>query len=150
MGKGYTSAFLVLKPCSLVGLCRCSSQIRNITEKKNYSAINQKITTYSLKQVVLGRLILPTVRIIKLTGCINFSNLFWNENLRVSDSSSVNHQEFFTVHTQMVYVIQLASRIRTFHPDPARKLSANLFDIHHCCVYSEKHLMMNRGTVRNM
>ena len=36
----------------------------------------------------------------------------------------------------MVYVIQLTSRIRTepqFCPDPARKLSANLCDIYHCC-----------------
>ena len=24
------------------------------------------------------------------------------------------------------------------HPDPVRKLSANLYDIYHCCVYSEK------------
>jgi len=32
----------------------------------------------------------------------------------------------------------------------ARKLSANLYDIPHCCVYSEKLLMMDRGTVRNM
>ena len=24
------------------------------------------------------------------------------------------------------------------HPDPARKLSANLYDTHHCYVYSEK------------
>jgi len=30
---------------------------------------------------------------------------FWNGTLRVSDSSSVRHQEFFTVHTAMVYVI---------------------------------------------
>jgi hypothetical protein len=37
-----------------------------------------------------------------------------------------------------------------FHPDPASKLSANLYDINHCCVYSEKLLMMDRGTVRNM
>jgi len=54
----------------------------------------------------------------------------------------------------MVYVIQvcwqLASRIRTeFCPDPARKLSANLYDTYHCCVYSEKLLMMDRGTVRS-
>jgi len=57
----------------------------------------------------------------------------------------------FTVRTAMVYVIQLASRIRTeLRPDPARKLSANLYDIYHCCVYSEKLLMMDRGTVRNM
>jgi hypothetical protein len=34
------------------------------------------------------------------------------------------------------------------HPDPARKLSANLYDIYHCCVYSEKLLMMDRGTVQ--
>jgi hypothetical protein len=44
--------------------------------------------------------------IIKPTRCTNFSNLFWSETLRVSDSSSVHHQEFFTAHTAMVYVIQ--------------------------------------------
>ena len=43
------------------------------------------------------------------------------------DSSSIHHQEFFTVHTAAVYVIQLANRLRTFHPDPARKLYANLY-----------------------
>jgi len=50
-------------------------------------------------------------------------------------------RSFFTVHTTMVYVIHLASRIRTelqARPDPARKLSPNLYDIYHCCVYSEK------------
>ena len=46
----------------------------------------------------------------------------------------------------MVYVIQLASRIRTERPDPARKL----YDIYRCYVYREKLLMMDRGTVRNM
>jgi len=81
----------------------------------------------------------------------------WNETLHISESSSVHHQEFFIVHTAMVYAIQvcwqLASRIRMelqFHPDPARKLSANLYDIHDCRVYSEKLLMMDRGTARNM
>jgi len=39
---------------------------------------------------------------------------------------------------------------RNFRPDPARKLSANLYDIHHPCVYSEKLLMMDRGTAQNM
>ena len=34
--------------------------------------------------------------------------------------------------------------------DPARKLSVKLYDIYHYCVYSEKLLMMDRGTVRNM
>jgi hypothetical protein len=37
-----------------------------------------------------------------------------------------------------------------FRSDPVRKLSAKLYDIHHCCVYREKLLMMGRGTVRNM
>jgi len=37
-----------------------------------------------------------------------------------------------------------------FHPEPARKQSAKLYDIYHCCVYSEKLLMTDRGTVRNM
>jgi hypothetical protein len=50
------------------------------------------------------------------TRCTDFSNLFWKENLHVSDSFSVHHQEFFIVHTAMVYVIQgywqLASRVQ--------------------------------------
>jgi hypothetical protein len=53
---------------------------------------------------------------IKPTWCTDFSNLFWNETLHVSDSSSAHHQELFTVHSAMVYVIQvcrqLSSRIR--------------------------------------
>ena len=51
---------------------------------------------------------------------------FWNKILDVSDSSSVHQQEFFTVHT------------------------ANLYDIYNSCVHSEKLVMMDRGTVRNM
>jgi len=76
--------------------------------------------------------------IIKPTRCTNISHLFWNETLHVSGSSSVHHQEFFTVDGTKS------------HPDPARKLSANLYDIYQCCVYSEKLLMMDRGTARNM
>ena len=64
----------------------------------------------------------------------------------------------FSLYTQQWYMsyklpLQLASRIRTelqFRPDPTRKLSANLYDIYHCCVYSKKLMMMDRGTVRNM
>jgi len=29
-------------------------------------------------------------------------------------------------------------------------MSAHLYDIYHCCAYSKKLLMMDRGTVRNM
>jgi hypothetical protein len=45
--------------------------------------------------------------IIKPTSCTNFSNLFLNKTVNVSDSFSVHHQEFSTVHTAMVYVIQV-------------------------------------------
>ena len=36
------------------------------------------------------------------------------------------------------------------HPDPTHELSANLYDIYRCCAYSEKLLMVDRGTIRNM
>ena len=39
---------------------------------------------------------------------------YWNKTLHISESPSVHHQEFFTAHT------------------------VNLYDIYHCCVYSEK------------
>ena len=58
----------------------------------------------------------------------------------------------FPLYTQQYIQVccQLAIRIRIKLPDPVRKLSTNLYDIYHCCVYSEKLLMMDRGTVRNM
>jgi hypothetical protein len=59
---------------------------------------------------------------------------FWNEILHVSDSFSVHRQEFFTVHTAMVYVCYTGLLTAyeqnqggtQFHPDPARKLSAKI------------------------
>jgi hypothetical protein len=39
------------------------------------------------------------ILIIKRTRCTNFWNLFWNKTLHISDSSSVHHPEFSTVHT---------------------------------------------------
>jgi hypothetical protein len=94
--------------------------------------------------------IVTTFFIIKPTRCTNSWNLFWNDTLHVSDSSSVHHQELFTVYSGMVYVIQVCrqlsnSRIRMelqFHPDPAavRKLSTNQYDVYHCWVYINKSL----------
>jgi len=51
-------------------------------------------------------------------------------------------RSLFTVHSAMVYVIQVCRQLlnRTrmeLHPGPARKLSTNLYDIYHCWVYSE-------------
>ena len=34
------------------------------------------------------------------------------------------------------------NKFEKFRPDPARKLSPKVYDIYHCCVYSEKLLMM--------
>ena len=46
--------------------------------------------------------------IIELNRCPNFSKFyFWNEILHVLDSYSVHHQEFSTVHTAVVCVIQV-------------------------------------------
>ena len=48
-----------------------------------------------------------------------------------------------------VYVL-IIKRNRCTSLSIASKLSANLYDIYHCCVYSEKLLTVKRGTVRNM
>jgi len=47
------------------------------------------------------------ILIIKQPDALIFQIYFWNKILHVSDSSSVHHQEFFTVHAAMVYVIQV-------------------------------------------
>jgi len=49
--------------------------------------------------------------IIKPTRCTNFTNLFCHEILHVSDSLSVHHQEFFTVLSALVYVIQVCRQL---------------------------------------
>jgi hypothetical protein len=48
---------------------------------------------------------------IKPTRCTNFSIYFGNETLHVSDSSSVHHQELFTVHSAMMYVMQVCRQL---------------------------------------
>jgi len=58
--------------------------------------------------------------------------IFGIKLLHVLDSSSVHHQEFFTLHTELVYVIQvcwqLASRIRT-EPVPSWSCSQAVWRI---------------------
>jgi len=53
-------------------------------------------------------------------------------------------RNLFTVHSAMVYVIQVCRQLSTrtrmalqYHPGPTRKLSTNLYDIYQCRVYSE-------------
>ena len=56
-------------------------------------------------------------------------------------------RSLFTVHSAMVYVIQLSSRTRMelqFHPGPARKLSKNLYDIHtHTYIYTYTYIYIS-------
>jgi len=69
----------------------------------SYTAKKMTLINFNNREFYMNFMFL----IIKPTRCINFSNLFWKETIHVSDSSSVHHQEFFTVHTAMVYVIQV-------------------------------------------
>jgi hypothetical protein len=60
----------------------------------------------------------------------------------------------FSLYTQQYHtrtsLLTVSEQDQNGRPDPARKLSANLYDIYHCCMYNEKLLMTDRGTVRNM
>jgi len=48
-------------------------------------------------------------------------------------------KSFFLLYTQQRYMsYSFADSLQQFRPDPTRKLSANLCDIYHCCLYSEK------------
>ena len=47
----------------------------------------------------------------KTNRSTNFPNLFLLRNLHVAGSSSAHHQEFFTVHSALVYVIKLARHV---------------------------------------
>ena len=85
-----TSQFIVHRSCSPVGCC---SQIQSSSKIEFIKTFDVHVTVHRDK-----------FRIIKPTRCTKFSNLFWNETLHVSDSSSVHHQEYFTVHTAMAYV----------------------------------------------
>ena len=116
------------------------------------SLLHSPVTSSLLGPNILLNTIFSNTKLDALISQIHF----WNRTLHVSDCSSVHHQEFFTVHTAVVYVTQvcwqLASRIRTevFRPEPARICRQTCMTLYHCCVCSEKLLMMDRGTVRNM
>ena len=58
------------------------------------------------------------------------------KTLHVSGGSSTHHHELATVHSALAHVIQQACRIRMEHPDPARLLSSNLYNMCQCRMYS--------------
>jgi len=68
--------------------------------------------------------------IIKPNRCTNFSQIYyWNKTTHFRQFLCPSPGVFHCTHC---------------------KLSANLYDMYHCCVYSEKLLTMDRGTVGNM
>ena len=92
----------------------CSSTVQYSTVQYStvqYSTVQYSTVQYSthLHTKLLLQLYIQTtlktsqkILIIKPTRYTNFSTLFRNKTLHVSDSSSVHHQEFFIVHTAMV------------------------------------------------
>ena len=56
------------------------------------TSLSQHITEYFF--TFMWWCILTNLFVIKPTRCTNFTNLFCRENLHISDSSSVHHQEF--------------------------------------------------------
>jgi hypothetical protein len=57
----------------------------------------------------------------------------------------------FSLYTQQYCMsYRFADNLQAGANAPARKLSEYLYDIYHCCVHSEKLLLMDSGTVRNM
>jgi hypothetical protein len=88
---------------------------------------------------------------IKPTRCTNFSNLFleWKSTcfgqflcsssgvFRCTHSNDIRHTGLLTACEQE-HLLLLTSCLH------------NLYDVYHCCVYNEKLLMTERGTVRNM
>jgi len=108
-----------------------SKHHRKLFKKKNMSIIptlsNQSINwrqSYWDRKRINSAVLISSSRTQTLSTTYNKNKLdalisqiyFWNKTLHVSDNSSAHHQEFFTVHTALVYVIQvcwqLASRIR--------------------------------------
>jgi hypothetical protein len=77
----------------------------------------------------------------KPTRHSNFSDLFWKDTTCFGQFLCPSSRVFYCTHSNGICRTGLLT---------ACKLSANLYDIYHCCVYSEKLLMMDRGTVQNM
>ena len=102
--------------------------INNLGYKRNFTFMWPCIVTNSF--VIKNQLDAPILQIYFVM------KLYMFRTVRLSIIRGL-----FTVHSAMVYVIQvcrqLSSRTRIFHPGPARKLSTDLYDIYHCSGYSE-------------
>ena len=79
--------------------------------------------------------------------------MFWTVPLSIIRSFHCTHSSGIC-HTGLMTACEQdtppAAEPNQFRPDPARKLSANLYNIHECCVHIGRLLVMYRGTARNM
>jgi len=60
---------------------------------------------------------------------------FCNKILHVSDSSSVHHQEFFTVHTAMVSLLKFISGLKLLVSDCSSLHHQEIFTVHTAMFY---------------
>ena len=67
----------------------------------------------------------------------------------INTSSSLYTQQWYMPY-RFADSLPAGSGRNCFRPDPARKLSTNLYGINHCCVCREKLLMMESGTIQNI
>ena len=86
---------------------------------------NQWLRTYHYTVLLLVVTVILHFFVIKPTRCTNFTNLFCHETLHVSDSLSVQHQEF--IHCTLSNGI-CHTAFGQDHRGPAQKRSANLYD----------------------
>jgi hypothetical protein len=79
------------------------------------------------------------------------SQMYFGEKVYIFLTVPLSIIGSFSLYTQQCYMsYRFVDNLRAGAYAPARKLSANLYDMYHSCVYSEKLPIMDRGTVRNM
>jgi len=134
------------KVCSYTPRLRLSFHSKNMDKMTSWVCVYLQLSNFIFLSKNYYRFL-----ILKPTRCTNFSNLFLERKFTcfgqcLCPSSGVSH----CTHNNGICHKGLMTAFSGWNPDTARKLSANLYDIHHCCVYSEKFLMMEGGTARNM
>jgi len=87
--------------------------------------------------------------IIKPNRCTNFSNLFWKETTCFGQFLCPSSGVFHRTHSNGVCHTGLLTACEQEHMLLLASCQQTCMT-YHCCVYGEKLLMMDRGTVRNM
>ena len=97
------------------------------------------------KTTCFGQFFSKSSRVFHCTNrnCIFPQIYFWNKFLHVSDSSSVHHQEVFTVQTEMVYFLKFIFGIKLymFRTVPLSIIRSS-FTVHTAIVYFLKFIFV--------